>query len=168
MTRVFVGLGANLGDRRDSLSRALGMMRTLPETRLVRWSAVYETEPVGIKEQPMYWNLVAEVETRQLPDAFLASLKSIEQRIGRTNSERWGPREIDLDIIYFGDAIINESTLKIPHSEAAKRRFVLVPMKELAPEFIDPLHQRSVQELLRVCPDTCAVRKTSFSLQSAE
>jgi 2-amino-4-hydroxy-6-hydroxymethyldihydropteridine diphosphokinase len=168
MTRVYVGLGSNLGDRQIFLGRALGMMRKLDATRLLRWSSAYETEPVGNKDQPVFLNLVAELDTNQSPDDFLRSLKLIEQQIGRSTTERWGPREIDLDILYFGNVIMNEDGLKIPHPEVANRRFVLVPLKDLAPDLVDPLHQRSVQDLLRVCTDTCAVRTTSFSLQPAE
>ncbi len=168
MTHVYVGLGSNIGDRIRFLSRALGAMARIPNSRLLRWSRVYETEPVGKKEQPLFLNMVAELETAQTSAGLLALLKEIERHVGRTTSERWGPREIDLDILYYGSEILNDADLKIPHPEVANRRFVLVPMKELASDLVDPLRQQTIQELCRVCQDNNAVRTTPMTVHPTE
>jgi len=164
MARVFVGLGSNLGDRPAFLSRALQEIRGLQGVTWRRSSAVYETEPVGKKDQPAFLNMVVELEVEGEPAAFLRSLKAIEARIGRVERERWGPREIDLDLLYFGAEVINDGPLRLPHPELAHRRFVLVPLREIAPDFVDPMRKQSVQDLLRTCPDTGAVRKTQLTV----
>jgi 2-amino-4-hydroxy-6-hydroxymethyldihydropteridine diphosphokinase len=82
-------------------------------------------------------------------------------QLGRTVTERWGPREIDIDVLYYGDVVVKDAELCLPHPEAANRRFVLIPLKEIAADFIDPLHKRTIDELLRCCPDTSAVRRSS-------
>lgn len=161
MARVFIGLGTNLGDRLNFLRRALEEIRNLRQTILKNCSSIYETEPVGVKEQPRFLNMVVELDSSLSPRELFQHLKNIEQLLGRTKSERWGPREIDLDLLYYGDEVMNESELRLPHPEIAKRRFVLVPMKDIAAEFLDPLHKRTIAELLLCCSDTSAVRKSS-------
>lgn len=163
MARVFIGLGSNLGDRSDFLLRALEEMKNLDATVIIRCSSMYETEPVGRKSQPQFLNMVVELESALPPRELLQKLKRAEGTLGRTQSERWGPREIDLDLLYYGGEVMNDADLKLPHPEIANRRFVLVPMKEIAPDFVDPLHKRSIAELLLSCPDTSAVRKTTRS-----
>ena len=150
------------------LARALNALGHLRETRLVRWSSLYETEPVGKKDQPAFLNMAAEVETGLQAGVFLAELKKIEQDLGRRDRVRWGPREIDLDLLFFGAEVVSDGPLKVPHPELANRRFVLVPLREIAPEFIDPLHQQTVQELLHACADTHAVRTTQQPIQPTE
>jgi len=101
------------------------------------------------------------------PDDLVRELKEIEVRVGRTLREHWGPREIDLDLLYYGGEMLNETTLQVPHPEISNRRFVLVPLKEIAAEFQDPLRHLNVEELLQRCSDTSSVRKTNrqISLQ---
>jgi 2-amino-4-hydroxy-6-hydroxymethyldihydropteridine diphosphokinase len=91
----------------------------------------------------------------------LYAAKEIEQQLGRTETERWGPREIDIDVLYYGDVVVKDADLCLPHPEIANRRFVLIPLKEIAATFVDPLHKRTIDELLRCCPDTSAVRRSS-------
>jgi 2-amino-4-hydroxy-6-hydroxymethyldihydropteridine diphosphokinase len=167
MSRIFIGLGSNLGDRAGYLHRALSELENLYQTTIKKYSSIYETEPVGIKEQPKFLNMVAELDSMLRPDDLVHELKEIEHRVGRTFSEHWGPREIDLDLLYYGGEMLNETTVQIPHPEISNRRFVLVPLKEIAAEFQDPLRHLSVEELLQRCSDTSAVRKTSqhMSLQ---
>jgi 2-amino-4-hydroxy-6-hydroxymethyldihydropteridine diphosphokinase len=161
MSRIFIGLGSNLGDRAKYLHRALSEMADLHQTAVVKFSSVYETEPIGVKEQPKFLNMVVEVDSTLRPDELVRELKEIEHRIGRTYSEHWGPREIDLDLLYYGGEMLNETALQVPHPEISNRRFVLVPLKEIASEFQDPLRHLSVQELLQRCSDPSAVRKTN-------
>lgn len=166
MSRIFIGLGSNLGDRAAYLQRALRELEHLPQISVNKISSVYETEPVGVKGQPKFLNMVAELETHLRPDDLIRELKEIERLVGRTNSEHWGPREIDLDLLYYGGEMLNETSLHVPHPEISNRRFVLVPLKEIAAEFQDPLRHLSVEELLQQCSDTSSVRKTAQQLFS--
>jgi 2-amino-4-hydroxy-6-hydroxymethyldihydropteridine diphosphokinase len=159
MAQVFVGLGSNLGDRRKFLRRAIIEMEGLKQTVLKNYSFIYETEPLGLREQPIFLNMVAELDSSLQPRELLQELKDIEKLLGRTKTERWGPREIDVDLLYYSREIINEEGLLLPHPEVANRRFVLVPMKDIAANFLDPLKKQTIAELLIRCPDTSAVRK---------
>ena len=98
------------------------------------------------------------------PDSILVNLKQIERKVGRTPSQKWGPREIDLDLIYVGDLVIKSPMLALPHPEVTARRFVLTPLTDIAPDFVDPLRQRTLQELLSTCPDVCNVARTTLML----
>jgi 2-amino-4-hydroxy-6-hydroxymethyldihydropteridine diphosphokinase len=159
MPRVFLGLGSNVGERERYLERALEALRMLPGSALIRQSSVYETEPVGVLNQPQFLNMAAELETNLAPDALLDALKDIERDLGRTTSVRWGPREIDIDIVYYGDTVTDAERLTIPHRELSARRFVLAPLSEIAPDFTDPRNQVTVAEMLRRCPDSSDVRR---------
>ena len=159
MVQVFIGLGSNLGDRAYYLHQALVEIANSRQIFIKKYSSVYETEPVGKKEQPQFFNMVAELESTLLPEDLLQRLKEIENTLGRTSTEHWGPREIDLDILYYGSKVFNDENLQLPHPEIANRRFVLVPMKEIAGEFLDPMQRLSMKELLRRCSDTRTVRK---------
>ena len=164
MARIFVGLGSNLGDRVNYLHQALMDLTRLKCTTIKQYSSVYETEPVGIKEQPQFLNMVAELDSELSPQILLKELKNIEITIGRKYSKHWGPREIDLDLLYYDKEILYDEKLQVPHPEIAHRRFVLVPMKEIAADFYDPLRHLNMEELLLRCSDTSAVRKISNSI----
>ena len=167
MGRIFIGLGSNLGDRAAYLHRALSELGEMHQTTVKKLSSVYETEPVGVKDQPKFLNMVAELDSALRPDDLVRELKEIEHRVGRTLREHWGPREIDIDLLYYGGEMLNETALQVPHPEISNRRFVLVPLKEIAAEFQDPLRHLSVEDLLQRCSDTSSVRKTNqqMSLQ---
>jgi 2-amino-4-hydroxy-6-hydroxymethyldihydropteridine diphosphokinase len=117
MAQVFVGLGSNLGDRRKFLRRAIIEMEGLKQTVLKNYSFIYETEPLGLREQPIFLNMVAELDSSLQPRELLQELKDIEKLLGRTKTERWGPREIDVDLLYYSREIINEEGLLLPHPE---------------------------------------------------
>jgi 2-amino-4-hydroxy-6-hydroxymethyldihydropteridine diphosphokinase len=168
MHNIFIGMGSNIGDRRGYIQAALEKISKVPSTIVVKRSSVYETEPVGKKNQPDFLNLVAEIDTNLKPEDLLAELKSVEKMLGRTGIERWGPREIDIDILYFGSQIVRADEFEIPHAEVAKRRFVLVPLAEIAPNFKDPLRNKSMADLLNECPDSSRVRKTEIALHLKE
>lgn len=127
--RAFVGLGTNLGDRLSNLRRAVDALDT-KGVSVVQVSSVYETDPVGPR-QPDFLNAVCEIETGLAPGELLEVLKEIESELGRSRSERWGPREIDLDLLLYGDESIEEPGLTVPHPELIKRDFVMVPLLEL-------------------------------------
>ena len=166
MGRVFVALGSNIGDRLGFLQKAMDALGRSPGFEVRSVSSVYETEPVGKKDQPQFLNAAVELNTPKSPEDVLADLKQIERTVGRTPSERWGPREIDLDLIYVQNLVIDGPELKLPHPEVADRRFVLTPLAEIAPEFVDPLRNRSVLELLLGCPDPNSVIKISSTIHT--
>ncbi len=152
-SRVFIALGSNLGDRKRHLDQAVQFLATAPGFRLVRRSRVYETTPVGPVAQGPYLNAVIEVSVVHPPRRVLEALLAYETLSGRVRKERWGPRVIDLDILLFGEARIDEPGLHIPHPELANRRFVLVPLAELEPDLVVPGTNATVASLLSRLPD---------------
>lgn len=131
MTRAFLGLGSNLGDRREHLARAVG---GLPD--LVAVSPVYETEPMGGPPQGDYLNCVAELDTDLGPRRLLELAGRLEAAAGRVRAERFGPRPLDVDVLLVGDQVVDEPDLVVPHPRLWERRFVLVPLADLAPELV--------------------------------
>jgi len=161
MAQVFIGLGSNMGNRIEFLEQALKALAEHQQITVKNISSIYETEPVGVKDQPPFLNQVAEIETSVEVSDLMKLLKHIEHTIGRTETKRWGPREIDLDLLYYNSIVYNDAKVCVPHPEIANRRFVLVPLKEIAPQFPDPLRKQTMEELLHHCQDTSAVRKTN-------
>jgi 2-amino-4-hydroxy-6-hydroxymethyldihydropteridine diphosphokinase len=145
--RAYVGLGSNLGDRAAYLLLGLSALSRLPKTHLLRLSPVYETDPVG-PPQPPYLNMVAELETELSPKGLLAEMLRIEKALGRERRERWGPRTLDLDLLLYGDLVLEEAGLSVPHPRLHERAFVLVPLLDLLPEGRHPLWGQSFAELL--------------------
>jgi 2-amino-4-hydroxy-6-hydroxymethyldihydropteridine diphosphokinase len=145
--RAYVGLGSNLGDRAAHLLLGLSALSRLPKTHLLRLSPVYETDPVG-PPQPPYLNMVAELETELSPTGLLAEMLRIEKALGRERRERWGPRTLDLDLLLYGDLVLEEEGLSVPHPRLHERAFVLVPLLDLLPEGRHPLLGQSFAELL--------------------
>jgi len=149
VTTVYLGLGSNLGDRRRNLEAALDALRAHPAVRVLAVSALIETEPVGGPPgQGRFLNAAAKIETDLAPEALLEELKRVERALGRKPGPRWGPREIDLDILLYGDTILETGTLVIPHPRMRERRFVLEPLSEIAPDARDPMTGLTVRALL--------------------
>jgi 2-amino-4-hydroxy-6-hydroxymethyldihydropteridine diphosphokinase len=146
--KAYISLGSNLGDRADRLDAAVRMLGELPGVRVRAVSPVYETDPVEVREQPRFLNLVAEVETELDPEELLTGLQSIEAALGRSRIQRWGPRTIDLDLLLCGDRVVASEKLEIPHPRMCERRFVLEPLADLAPDLPIPGRGRTVRELL--------------------
>jgi len=152
---VFIGLGSNLGDRRLNIADALDRIGKLPGTRILKESSLYESEPHG-DAKTWFVNGVIEVETEFSPENLLKKLKGIEGAMGRkrVKGKRWGSRIIDLDILFYSNLVVRKRSLKLPHPEIANRRFVLLPLSELAPQLIHPVLQATVSELLSGVADT--------------
>ena len=147
---AYLGLGSNVGDRLAALTEALALLDATPEMQLVSCSSVYETEPWGVTEQPAFLNLAAGFETPLSPTDLLAAVKSVEQAVGRTETYRWGPRVIDVDILLYGDEVVNsaEPDLQIPHARLRERAFALAPLAEIAPHLSVPPDSVSIRRLL--------------------
>lgn len=158
MNRVFLSIGSNLGDRLGYINKAIDELVKTGEIILKNVSSIYETEPIGVTEQPKFLNIVVEIETKIEPDKLLDLCKNIEVFLGRKKRDKWREREIDIDIIFFGDLIINEELLVIPHKELYNRKFVLLPLFEIAEDFICPLTKKSVKDLLGLCKDNSTVQ----------
>jgi 2-amino-4-hydroxy-6-hydroxymethyldihydropteridine diphosphokinase len=149
MVEAFIALGSNLGNRQENLKKAL---QTLGERLIVlRSSSVYETEPMYVEDQNWFLNCVVKVSTELSPRPLLEVLKEIELGMGRktsNNERRFGPRIIDIDILFYDDQIVSEGDLKIPHPRIQERLFVLVPLAEIEPGFLHPSFRKSISELI--------------------
>ena len=147
MTIAYLGLGSNLGPRLNLLKTAVGELASLPQTEVLSLSSLYETEPVGVKDQPWFLNLVLVLHTAIPPEELLHRLKGIEGQMGREGGRRWGPRPIDLDILLYGDLILDSPRLVIPHPRMHQRSFVLLPLAELAPQLVHPVLGKRIGKL---------------------
>lgn len=159
MNRVFIGLGSNLGDREFLIRTAVEGLRALPRTQVTQVSSLYDTDPVGDVEQPAYLNAVVALETDLAPRELLWQLLLIENRMGRVRTQRWGPRSIDLDLLFHGREVVDEPDLRVPHPEAHRRAFVLIPLAELDPAFVHPVSGEPVRKMLKALPPSPPVRK---------
>jgi 2-amino-4-hydroxy-6-hydroxymethyldihydropteridine diphosphokinase len=149
---AYLGLGANLGDPRAQIERAIAMLADDPTTRVLARAQIYQTPPLGPPGQPEYTNTAVKIETSLSPHELLRRLKNIEQTLGRVPAVRWGPRAIDVDILIYGELVLDEELLVIPHRELANRRFVLEPLADLAPGVVVPRLGKTVRDLLESLP----------------
>ncbi len=155
---IFLLLGSNSGDRSGQLGMAIEFIGKEIGSTVAR-SKIYETAPWGKTDQPNFLNQAIEIESQLSPKELLVKIQLIEQTLGRKRLEKWGERSIDIDIIYFGDTIIDRSDLIIPHLHLTERKFVLIPLVEISAEFIHPILQKSNAELLKECSDILEVKE---------
>ncbi len=156
---VYLSLGSNLGDRAANLRSAIAALDALGKVTAV--SALYETEPVEFRAQPWFLNCAVAMETELMPKQFLARVQAIEQQLGRRRVQPKGPRTIDVDILLFGNSVVDTPALVIPHPAMHERRFVLEPLVEIAPEARHPVLKRTVREMRDALPPGEAVRKVT-------
>jgi len=155
---IFILLGSNLGDRQKNLDQARQeISRSVGD--IITTSATYKTAAWGNKQQPDFFNQVIEIRSSHDPNKLISDTQLIEEKMGRIRKEKWGPRIIDIDILFYGDIVISNEKITIPHPEIPNRRFTLLPLSEVAPDFIHPVLKRSVFQLLKACADDLLVEK---------
>lgn len=152
MPTIFLSLGSNIGDRKKFLLNAINSMKTKVDITAV--SSFYLTEPWGNENQNSFINICVKGDTQLPAEELLRFIKSIESTLGRTAGEKWGPREIDIDILFYGRETISSGGLEVPHPHLAERAFVLVPLSEIAPDFVHPSLKKSVGELVELIDKT--------------
>lgn len=160
--RCFIGLGSNIQPREGYLRKAVHSLE--PEGKILKISSVYETAPVGGVPQPDYLNAVLEFHTRLGPLELVHRLKTLEHSLGRTPRPRWHEREIDLDLLFYDTLVLEDPDVTLPHPEIPRRAFVLVPMAEIAPDFVHPILQKTMREL-RDAVDSSEIHKIDLILE---
>ncbi len=148
---AYIGIGSNLADPIDQVKTAISNLQSLPDSQLVSWSSLYASPPMGPQDQPDYINAVAEIETALTAHQLLNALQAIEQQQGRVRKRHWGERTLDLDVLLYGQNVIDDERLQIPHPGIALRAFVLYPLAEIAPNLKIP-NAGETEQLLKSCP----------------
>jgi 2-amino-4-hydroxy-6-hydroxymethyldihydropteridine diphosphokinase len=146
MVVAYIGLGSNIGDRKKNIFRTVKLIPKNSHFKVLEKSSLYLTKPIGPKQRK-FVNCVLKVKTDLSPLKLLKALKDIEAILGRKKTQRWGPRIIDLDILFLGKKVVNKNSLNIPHKELHKRLFVLNPLAELCPKFVHPVLKKTVSDL---------------------
>ena len=149
--RTFIGLGSNLENPREQIKTAVNDMQLIPETEFVACSSLYKSPPMGPQDQPDYINAVIELDTELAPHLLLDQLQKIEQQHGRLRKRHWGERTLDLDLLVYGDVVISDERLTVPHPGIATRAFVLYPLAELDEQLVIPKIGK-VEQLVKQCP----------------
>ena len=145
---IYLSLGSNMGDRKKSIAEAIDSLEAAG-IKIIKTSSLYETEPVGVKEQEYFYNICLAAKTELDPEDLLKKIKEIEAKNGRLSSARWGPRIIDIDILFYNNIIFDNNDLKIPHREILNRKFVLVPMAEIAGNYVHPVIKSKIKDILK-------------------
>jgi 2-amino-4-hydroxy-6-hydroxymethyldihydropteridine diphosphokinase len=141
---AFIGIGSNVGDSAHNIKSSIELISKLPNSNVEKVSSLYETLPFGDVEQENYFNAVIKISTKFDPHELFAELKIIEQKLGRIKREKWGPREIDLDILFFNDLIISDEIITLPHKGIIYRDFVMIPLIEIEPEIVHPVFNKQI------------------------
>lgn len=159
MNIAYLLIGGNLGDREGNLAAAIGHIVAISKGELLSQSALYETAAWGNTRQPAFLNQALQISTGYTAPVLLKKLLAVEEKLGRVRAEKFGPRTIDIDIIFFNEDVIRTKTLIVPHPHMQDRMFVLTPLQEIAPDFVHPVLQKNITELLNNCTDTLEVTR---------
>lgn len=158
MQEIYLLLGSNEGDRQDWIEKGLNLISQQCGDILNK-SNFYQTAAWGLEEQPDFYNLAVQVKSDLSPEALLECILNIEKRLGRERTVKWGQRTLDIDIIFYGQEVVDEPNLKVPHPYLEQRRFALMPMDEIASSFIHPVSRKTIFDLLQDCTDELPVKK---------
>ncbi|MBU0668410.1 2-amino-4-hydroxy-6-hydroxymethyldihydropteridine diphosphokinase [Patescibacteria group bacterium] len=156
MDDLYLGIGSNMGDRGENIKAALVLLERWG-IKVLRSSSIYETEPVGFKDQDWYYNIAVKAQTGLDAADVLKATVAIENALKRERQMKWGPRTMDIDLLLYGDLVMDKPDLRIPHPFLHERRFVLCPLAEIAPDFVHPELKKTVRELLNECVDASIV-----------
>jgi len=159
MIEIYIGLGSNMGNKEENIRKAIECIKE--KCKILKTSSLYETEPVGYEQQDWFFNGVIKAETELEAQPLLKFLQEIEEKLGRVRKIKDGPRIIDLDLLLYGDQIITDENLIVPHPRMQERGFVLIPLNEIEPNFVHPILQKTIQILLSELPKEKEVRKIS-------
>lgn len=160
MNTAYLLTGGNMGNRMDYLTEALSLLKAQCG-EIVQTSSVYETAAWGNTEQPAFLNQVLKLSTTLTARQLMRRILKVEKLMGRVRKEKYGPRVIDIDILLFNSEVHNYTLLKLPHPEMQNRRFVLLPLAEIAPDMVHPVLKKTITQLLQICPDPLEVKKYS-------
>ncbi|MBU1095392.1 MAG: 2-amino-4-hydroxy-6-hydroxymethyldihydropteridine diphosphokinase [Bacteroidetes bacterium] len=164
LNKIFLGLGSNVGNSLSNIKNAVNYINNDKNCLIVNYSSIYETKPYGNVEQSKFLNCVIEISSLYSAKELLDFIKSLEIKLGRIKREKWGPREIDLDILFYNDHIFESDNLQIPHPELIKRDFVLVPMLEIEPFFEHPISKKLLKEYLDSISENHILNKLKIDL----
>lgn len=159
MPEVFLSFGSNLGNREKNILSAIELLKKISDIKVLSGSSIYETEPIGFKEQNYFFNIVLKIQTNLSPFELLREIEKIEKLLGKNIEKKWGPRTIDIDILYYDKDIIETEKLTIPHPLINERMFVLVPMMEITGDFICPKTKLKISDIKRNCKKEDSVVK---------
>ena len=162
--KAFVGIGSNLGIPTQNCEEAIHLLNAESEIEIIDRSNLYESEPVGKTNQNWFVNTTIAIKTSLTPENLLVVFLQIEKGLGRERLEKWGPRIIDLDLLVYEYQVINSTKLILPHPEMTKRRFVLLPLSEIAGEYLHPIEKKTINELLKELPKYPQIRKITSVL----
>lgn len=157
--RAFIGIGSNQGERRQNMRRAVGLLSQSGPLEILRVSSLYETDPVGLTDQPPFLNAVAEIRTVCDEHRLLEILQAIEREMGRERRIKWGPRVIDLDLLLLDARVVMDETLAVPHPELIRRKFVLLPLVEIGPDRVHPVTGRTMRQIWEEAPAEVKAQK---------
>ncbi|RMD50414.1 MAG: 2-amino-4-hydroxy-6-hydroxymethyldihydropteridine diphosphokinase [Ignavibacteria bacterium] len=164
MNRAFLCIGSNVGERKENIIRSLQLLNEYDQIEIKKVSSIYETKPYGVSDQPEFYNLAVELNTSYSPVDLLMVLKTTENLVGRKPTSKWGPREIDLDLVLYENEVLNEEKLKLPHPGVFNRDFFLKPLLELDAELVDPVHAKKLKDYLKLIETNHIINKMEFNL----
>ena len=156
---AYIGIGSNLGTPGKNCTKAIERISADHDIKIISKSSFYQTAPIGNIEQNWFINSAIKIDTQLTPRELLSALLSIESEMGRIRKEKWGPRLIDLDLLFYDNIILNQKGITLPHPEIQKRKFVLIPLHEIAEDLIHPTLKKTIKTLLKESPDDAVVKK---------